>query len=197
MSYRNQNIWCFCLTCIFCFSFAGNLRGDARETLEKLKNPALTYLNKFGFSPETCLRICKIKNYYVTWNLCLDTVPLLGNEESERITAKLYLFLIGAQQIRVVPERAIGLKATIGEALGKFRKTEVFRTLTHTQKVLFFQIYMHMYGKHKRSWKICTLGRNSNQRQMRKTFSAVNLGSDIEDERESRKIPKRYPGSLN
>ena len=198
MSYRNQNIRCLCLACIFCFSFAGWLKGDPKDELKKRHSLVLNYLNGFGFSPEVCLRITNLRNSenYAIWRKCLKCVDLLGDTEFNRETARLCLLLIGAKQINRIPERAAGLRSIITEWGRFFYKPETYRALTHTQKELVFSIRQAVYGMSKHSWKIRIRNRNFTRVHnptLGRGYSSFDLNADSEP---LRRIPRDYPGTM-
>lgn len=195
MSYRNQNIRCFCLAFIICLSAVDAVRGDAKEELKRLNNPVLTHLNKFGFSPEICLGMRNMRENYGTWRKTLKCVNLMGNTESQRMTARLCLLIMGAKQITRVPECAPGLKSIIVEWVLAFRKSGVDKSLNHQQKKLLSMIKKEC-GFPKHPWKVRALNRGceANLRRCCSCFDLKSIGDG--DSASARRIPKDYPGSM-
>ena len=183
-----------------CSSLAGMLRGNPQEELRSLNNPVINYLNGFGFRPEVCLQILKLKDSpenYAIWRKCLKCVDLLGDSEAQRITARLCLLLIGAKQINRVPGHAAGLRSIIGEWLRFSHKADVYGILTRSHRKLIFLISQEMYGVPRRLWKVRIQSGNFNRRadpNFRRIHSSFDLGSEEKTEsNSSRKIPKYYP----
>ena len=137
MSYRNQNIRCLCLACIFSFSMVYSLRGNPDFEAYKI------YLAKCGFNPEVCANICEIgksRENYRTWTECFKCINLLKGPSEEKISAILCLCTIGAKQTENNPRFCAGINAIIGNCFKEIEKTEFYRRKGPSEQDLFSQV---------------------------------------------------------